>query len=62
MYFPLSATIRLYAYVYDAALPNREMLEVYLRLRMLSTLLHEIAHHAQDAHPGETWALVYRAG
>lgn len=51
-YFPASATIRLYAYVYAAALPNREMLEVYLRLRMLSTLLHEIAHHRQGAIQG----------
>jgi tetratricopeptide (TPR) repeat protein len=46
-YFSYRATIRLYAHVYDDALPNREILELYLRLRMLSTLLHEIAHHMQ---------------
>ena len=59
-YFPASATIRLYAYVYEAALPHREMLEVYLRLHMLSTLLHEIAHHAQDAIQGMRgrWSVV----
>jgi len=40
------ATIRLYAYVYDAAaMPDRAVRELYLRLRMLSTFLHEAAHH-----------------
>jgi hypothetical protein len=37
--------IYLYAYVYDPALPDREMWEVYLRLRMLITFVHEVAHH-----------------
>lgn len=60
-YFYDHATIRLYAYVYDAAaLPNREMLEVWLRLRMLSTLLHEIAHHTQERVAGARgrWCVV----
>lgn len=37
--------IRLMAYVYDPALPNREMWELYLRLWTLSTFVHEVAHH-----------------
>jgi tetratricopeptide (TPR) repeat protein len=44
-YTPNTATIRLFAYVYDPAIANREMWELYLRLHMLSSLLHEIAHH-----------------
>jgi len=38
--------IRLYAYHYDAAaLPNRAMWELFLRFRMLTVFLHEVAHH-----------------
>jgi len=41
-----TATIALYGYVYDrAAMPDLEVRELYLRLCMLSTLLHELAHH-----------------
>jgi hypothetical protein len=36
--------ITLSAYVYHSDLPNREVLELYLRLRMLSTFMHEVAH------------------
>lgn len=36
--------ITLSAYVYNSDLPNREVLELYLRLRMLSTFMHEVAH------------------
>jgi tetratricopeptide (TPR) repeat protein len=52
-YFSQQATIRLYAYVYAPSLPNRKILEVYLRLCMLSTLLHEIAHHMQRVIQGQ---------
>lgn len=45
VYEPDQARIRLFAYVYDPALPNREMWELYLQLMMLSTLVHEIGHH-----------------
>ncbi len=38
--------------MYDrAALPDREMRELYLRLLMLDTLLHEIGHHVDFAAP-----------
>lgn len=69
VYSPSRARIRLFAYVYDPALPERAAVEPYLKLRMLSTLVHEIAHHfdhrrriarglwrADDAHKVETYA------
>lgn len=37
--------IRLFAYVYDPELRDREMWECYIRLHMLSTFVHEAAHH-----------------
>lgn len=37
--------IHLMAYVYDPVLPDREMWELYLRCWMLSTFVHEVAHH-----------------
>ncbi len=37
--------IALYGYVYDDALADREVIEAYLRLRMLMTLVHELGHH-----------------
>ena len=37
--------IYIFAYVYDPALPEREMWELYMRLHMLSTFVHEAAHH-----------------
>jgi tetratricopeptide (TPR) repeat protein len=45
VYSPTRARIRLFAYVYDPELPDREAVEPYLKLRMLSTLVHEVAHH-----------------
>jgi tetratricopeptide (TPR) repeat protein len=39
------ARIDLYAYVYDPAFPGLATWELYLRLRMLSTFVHEVAHH-----------------
>lgn len=45
-YFQHDASIWLYAYVYHAANePDRELRELYLRLQMLETLVHEVAHH-----------------
>jgi tetratricopeptide (TPR) repeat protein len=61
--------VRLFAYVYPPDLPDRAMWELYLRLRMLSTFLHEVAHHydctarvaagrwlADDEEKGEIYA------
>lgn len=45
VYLPKRRRIDLCAYVYDAALPQREMWEVWLRLMMLKTFVHEVAHH-----------------
>jgi tetratricopeptide (TPR) repeat protein/predicted Zn-dependent protease with MMP-like domain len=45
-YFSHDASIWLYAYVYHAAtMPDWELRELYLRLQMLETLMHEVAHH-----------------
>jgi tetratricopeptide (TPR) repeat protein len=62
-YFQESATIRLYGYVYDPDMPDRDLRELYLRLQMLSTFVHEVAHHQEEmtriargrwlAEPGE---------
>lgn len=37
------ARIELFAYVYDPETPERSILEMYLRLAMLATLVHELA-------------------
>lgn len=37
--------IQIYGYVYDSGINERFLVEFYLRLRMLCTLIHEIAHH-----------------
>lgn len=48
-YFADDASIWLYASVYDAAaMPDRDLRELYLRLRMLQTLMHEVAHHKEN--------------
>jgi tetratricopeptide (TPR) repeat protein len=47
-YLTHSATIRIYAYVYRSDLPERDLWELYLRLEMLSTFAHEIAHHQEE--------------
>lgn len=45
-YFSGSITeIALYGYVYEPDLPFRDVVEAYLRLRMLSTFVHELGHH-----------------
>jgi tetratricopeptide (TPR) repeat protein len=45
VYRPDRAEIYLCAYVYDAALAERRVKELYLKLRALATLVHEVAHH-----------------
>lgn len=45
IYYLRKSEIRLFGYVYDANLKNRRMWEVYFRLRMLMTFVHEIGHH-----------------
>lgn len=46
LYLWETATTRLFAYVYDeGALPDKTIRELFLRLQMLSTLVHEVAHH-----------------
>jgi len=42
--FP-AAAIEIYAYVYAPDAPLREPIELYLRLRQLETLVHEVGHH-----------------
>ncbi len=46
-YYPESGSISLYGYAYDQEklpLPKR-LCELYLRLKVLATLVHEVAHH-----------------
>jgi tetratricopeptide (TPR) repeat protein len=45
IYKPADATIRLFGYVYDPARQSRELIDLDLRLRMLGTFVHELAHH-----------------
>ena len=44
-YLPARSLICLFAYVYDLEIANREIVEFYIRLQMLSTFVHEVAHH-----------------
>lgn len=44
-YMPDTQKIVLHAYVYEAGIPDRGMWELYMRLRMLATFVHEVAHH-----------------
>jgi hypothetical protein len=47
------ATIELFGYLYDpATVRERGILEIYLRVQMLYTLLHEVGHHADYARRG----------
>jgi len=58
-----SAAILLYAYVYDAAiLPDRQMREWYLRYQMLSTFVHEVAHHKGKLTEGKRGRWLVRPG
>ena len=45
VYNPSRARIRLFAYVHDPLLSERAPFGPYLKLRMLATLVHEVAHH-----------------
>jgi tetratricopeptide (TPR) repeat protein len=45
MYYADTARIELFAYVYQGDLKHRALKESYLKLIMLSTLAHELAHH-----------------
>ncbi len=51
-YFFDTAAIRLYAYVYDLPIPGQEIGELLLRVRMLTTLVHEVAHHTEQRIQG----------
>jgi tetratricopeptide (TPR) repeat protein len=44
-YSPDGARVRLHAYVYDPAVSDRVIVELYLRLKMLATFVHELGHH-----------------
>jgi tetratricopeptide (TPR) repeat protein len=44
-YHPQSTTIRLYGYVHDPSHELATLLRPYLKLRMLSGVVHELAHH-----------------
>lgn len=44
-YYLNDPEISLYGYVFQPDMPNRRMWELYLRLHMLMTFVHEIAHH-----------------
>jgi tetratricopeptide (TPR) repeat protein len=44
-YLPARNLIYLFAYVYDLGIANREIIEFYICLQMLSTFVHEVAHH-----------------
>ncbi|MEN6625706.1 MAG: hypothetical protein ABFD69_05695 [Candidatus Sumerlaeia bacterium] len=45
VYDSATLKIQLYGYVYAPDLPNRSELEIFLKCHMLSTFVHEIAHH-----------------
>jgi hypothetical protein len=47
-YYTDTCKIFIYAYVYDREQLKLNVIEVYLRLQMLSTLVHEIAHHEDN--------------
>ena len=44
-YFLNKNEIKLYGYVYDSAIDHRGLWDLYLRLHMLQTFIHELAHH-----------------
>ena len=47
-YLPESATIEVFAYVYPVDIKDRAIWELLLRLQMLETLVHEVAHHEDE--------------
>lgn len=44
-YWPSRRRIRVYAFVYDEVKTDARLWDVYLRLKMLATFIHEAAHH-----------------
>jgi hypothetical protein len=44
--------VRLFAYVYDPSRPDRVVVDLFLRLTMLKTFVHELAHHQDYATRG----------
>ena len=44
-YSEADQSLRLFGYVYDPLRADRDVVETYLRLRMLTTFVHELAHH-----------------
>ncbi len=45
LYNSADAVIQLFGFWYESARPDRRIVETYLRLQMLATLVHEVAHH-----------------
>lgn len=45
VYYRNRPKISVFAHVFDPSLPNRDVWEIILRLGMLSTFVHEAAHH-----------------
>jgi tetratricopeptide (TPR) repeat protein len=45
-----SNRIFIYAYVYDCSILKVPIIEFYLKLRMLNTFLHELAHHEDNQY------------
>jgi hypothetical protein len=52
-YDPAGAIITLHAYVYDPAIRDRQIVEIWLRLRMLATFMHELGHHEESTAIGD---------
>jgi len=44
-YFPARKKIEVYGHVFDPAVAERPIWKLYLRLHMLMTFMHEVAHH-----------------
>ncbi len=44
-YFRARREIKIYGYVYHPSIKDKQFLEFYLRLHMLCTFIHELAHH-----------------
>ena len=49
-YFLNKNEIKLYGYVFDPAIENRQLWDFYLRIHMLETFVHELAHHYDFAN------------
>jgi len=49
-YFLNKNEIKLYGYIFDPVIENRQMWDFYLRIHMLQTFVHELAHHYDFAN------------